>query len=180
MSEENRYVTEVGKFIAVVKTPGNGWFGEAGAKLSPFIRIPLLVKDGDQTGREIVWRGYITPGAFDNTIKTLTKAFGWDGDIEALTEGTTDPFTGKECSITTEEEEYNGEKRIKVRWLNPTKSAPAMDKAKLKSLAALTKKAKSVARLALEENDEEAWMPEPSKPKAKPTPVEDHDDDIPF
>jgi hypothetical protein len=53
MSEENRYVTEAGTFMAKVKMPGNGWFGESGKKKTPFIRIPLLITDGPQKGREI-------------------------------------------------------------------------------------------------------------------------------
>jgi hypothetical protein len=177
MSEENRYVTEAGKYLAVVKSPGNGWFGEAGAKASPFIRIPVKIKQGgEQTGREIVWRGYLTPGAFDNTIKTLTKAFGWDGDIEAVTEGKVDPFTGKECQVVCEEEEYDGKTIIKVRWLNSAQpSGPALDKNKLKAIAQLTKKAKSVAKTALEDSDEGVWAPTPSE-KSKP----EADDDIPF
>lgn len=177
MSEENRYVSAAGKYLAVVKAPGNGWFGEAGAKASPFIRIPVKIKeDGDQKDREIVWRGYLTAGAFDNTIKTLTKAFGWDGDIEALTEGSVDPFTGKECQVVCEEEEYNGEARIKIRWLNSVLPAgEKLDRDKLKALAKLSKKAKSVAKTTLEDSDEEVWAPAPAD-KSKP----EENDDIPF
>jgi len=177
MSEENKYVSTAGKFLAKVKTPPNGWFGEAGTKATPFIRIPLIVTEGDEKGKEIVWRGYVTPNAFDNTIKTLTKAFGWDGDIEALTAEKSDPFSGKEVQVVCEEEEYEGQTRIKVRWLNPVGGGAAkLDKEKLAALAKLTKKAKAVsAQFKAESEDEEVWAPAPST-KNQP----EADDDIPF
>lgn len=172
MSEENRYVTAAGKYAAKAKAPGNGYFGEAGAKASPFIRIPLIVtEDGEQKGREIVWRGYLTPNAFDKTIQTLVKVFGWDGDIEAVTNGK-DPFAGKPCNIVCEEEEYEGKTMVKVKWLNAVAS-PTLDKTKLAAIAKLSGKAKAVA--AATDLDDEVWAPEPSEKKS----VED-DDDIPF
>lgn len=176
MSEENRYVSKAGKFIAKVKTPPNGWFGEAGAKATPFIRIPLVITEGEEKDKEIVWRGYVTPNAFDNTIKTLCKAFGWDGDIESLTAEKSDPFSAKQVQVVCEEEEYEGQTRIKVKWLNPLGGGAAkLDKDKLSALAKLGKKAKEIAAQVREESDDEVWAPAPSSKKQ----VED-DDDIPF
>ena len=179
MSEENKYVSKAGKFLAKVKTPPNGWFGEAGTKATPFIRIPLVVAEGEEIGKEIVWRGYVTPNAFENTIKTLTKAFGWDGDIEALTAEKSDPFSGKEVQVVCEEEEYEGQTRIKVRWLNAVGGgAVKLDKEKLANLAKLAKKAKAIAaQVKAESDDEEVWAPAPSTAKNN---LVHEDDDIPF
>jgi hypothetical protein len=75
-----------------------------------------------------------------------------------------------------EEEEYDGKTLVKVRWLNSAQpSGPTLDKSKLKAIAQLTKKAKSVAKSTLEDSDEEVWAPAPAA-KSKP----EADDDIPF
>lgn len=109
-----------GRYICKVKAPNNGWFGEAGENSTPFIRIPLIItEEGDNEGHEVTYQAWITDKSLERTIKTLAEVFGWDGDIEALAkQTTTGPFVGKPCSIVTEEEDYNGKKRVVIKWLN--------------------------------------------------------------
>lgn len=153
MSDSSRYVSGVGSFRCRVKAPGNGWFGEMGENKTPFIRIPLIVLDeGDQEGKEIVWFGWLTDAAFDRTIQTLVKAFpDWDGDMLALRDGTF-TFADLECEIVTESETYKGKPRIKVVWLNPLGGGggdKAMESSKLDSLLGkLGRKAKAIAKEA--------------------------------
>jgi hypothetical protein len=121
--KQNRYVTAEGKYIAKVKQPGNGWLGKTKTG-TDFIRLPLLIDDpaSDQHGREIVWQGWLSEKAVKRTCDTLDDAFGKEWDIKSLDAGKS-PFLGQKCRITVEAEEYNGEARLKIKWLNPLEGA---------------------------------------------------------
>jgi hypothetical protein len=120
--KQERYVSAPGKYTAKVKAPGNGWLGTSKTG-SDFIRIPLLIDDpaSDQHGREIVWQGWLSEKAAERTAKTLDEAFGREWDIKMLDAGKS-PFLGQKCRITVEVEEYNGQPRHKIKWLNPLES----------------------------------------------------------
>jgi len=201
--EDTKYVNAVGKFAAEVKRPPNGWIGEAGKNKTPFIRIPLIVTEGDQINREVVWRGYITEASVGRTVKTLTKAFDWNGDLKTLAEdqektsfsnpqmvvlekGKTtdsDPFTGKKCRITCEEEEWEGKPRIKVKWLNPYSEevSSAIDSGTLKSIVdSVSSIAKSAAKEAASEQKEEAKKQKKETSKHVPKTHDEDGDEIPF
>jgi hypothetical protein len=126
--KQNRYVTAEGKYIAKVKAPGNGWLGTT-KNGTDFIRVPLLIDEPlssdqhDQHGREIVWQGWLTEKATKRTCDTLDQAFGREWDIKSLDAGKS-PFLGQKCRITVEAEEYNGQLRHKIKWLNPLESKP--------------------------------------------------------
>jgi len=121
--KQNRYVTAPGQYIAKVKQPGNGWLGTTKTG-TDFIRVPLLIEDeGDQHEREIVWQGWLSEKAVKRTVQTLDDAFGKNWTIASLEKGIS-PFFGKSCRITVEAEEYKGDVRYKIKWLNPLDSAP--------------------------------------------------------
>lgn len=175
--ENNKYVNKAGSYLCQVKQPGNGWFGEAGEKQTPFIRIPCKVTEaGDQQGKEIVYTGWLTEAAFDRTIENLCKAFPqWNGDLEALQSGSFS-FAGSECEIVAESETYNGETRVKAKWLNNATSGGGkeMDGAKVASLISkMGRKAKAIAKTI----NADAPAPE-AKPAAKA--VDNTDSEIPF
>jgi len=132
--KQNRYVTAPGKYTAKVKQPGNGWLGTSKTG-SDFIRIPLLIDDpaNDQHGREIVWQGWLSEKAAERTAKTLDEAFGREWDIKSLDAGIS-PFVGQKCRITVEAEEYNGESRFKIKWLNPHSAPEPLEKDRLTTL----------------------------------------------
>jgi len=209
---EKKYLSKAGKYIAVVKRPPNGWFGEIGEKKTPFIRLPLIIQEtqemetDDQIGTEIVWRGFITEAAVGRTVKALAKAFNWDGDLAALCADQyltafenpdmvilekgkttdTDPFTGKSCRITCEEEEYEGKTKVVIKWLNPAegKEPAVMDQKSLKSIIAdVGKIAKNAAKEAQEEQKTEkpkSSKPAPNVRKPEQKQVDEEGDDIPF
>jgi hypothetical protein len=106
-----------GRYICEVTEPSNGWFGEAGEKATPFIRIPLIVKEGAYQGQEVTYRAWINDKSAKRTIDNLKDVFQWNGDIVALAQGDS-PFVGMPCSIVTEEEEYEGKVRVAIKWLN--------------------------------------------------------------
>lgn len=114
-----------GKFSAKV-LPSTSWFGEAGKDKTPFVGLPLEIVDGECAGQHISAFLYLTENAFDRTIKTLHEVFGFNGDLEALALGMF-TFAGRDCQITTEYEDYNGGRRLKVKWLNPVSNFRPME-----------------------------------------------------
>jgi hypothetical protein len=115
---EKQYVNAAGRFLAVVKAPGNGWLGETQSG-KQFIRVPLLVtEEGPQQGREVVWQGYLSEAAEERTMKTLNDLFGPDWTFDALFAGKV-TWAGTPVSVTVAEEEYNGEPRYRAKWINP-------------------------------------------------------------
>jgi len=64
---------------------------------------------------------WLTDAAFERTMKTLAQVFAWNGaNIEELNDRSL--FSGKKVILVCEEEEYNGEKRMKVVFINPQSS----------------------------------------------------------
>ena len=189
----DRYVSRVGTFRCIVLPTPTGVFSES-KEGTPCIALPLeVIEDNDQHGKRITWRGWLTAGAFDYTIRALSKAFAWDGDLEAIRDQP-DFFTSMECEIVTESETYNGENRVKVKWLNSINGGGGkkLDGGKLDSiLATLGRKSKAIAKEALKEDGAAGGNNQPSKShqpsqhdQAKangyqPQPVIE-DDDIPF
>jgi hypothetical protein len=172
MSERN-YLNRAGEWLAVVKAPGNGWIGES-KKGTPFIRVPLLV-DHEGERFEIVWRGWLTDSAFDYTVKTLAKAFGWDGNLADLTDGLV-KWEGRKCQITTAIEEYDGQARCLVQWLNPAGGgASKVEQSTLDELIkTYQRRGMAIAR------EEAKAASSPAKAKALVSAEAAEDDDIPF
>jgi hypothetical protein len=179
-----------GRYTCKVTAPVNGWFGEAGEHNTPYIRIPLIVtEDGDGEGDRLTHQAWISDKSLDRTVKNLAEVFGWDGDIEALAKLTnTGPFVGQECSIVTEEEEYNGKKRVVIKWLNTAGGGgKTMESAKAASLARrLAERAKKAAATAGDERSDrppgEARRnpPPPAKRQPSDPDLDAPEDDIPF
>lgn len=131
--KQDRYVSAPGKYTAKVKAPGNGWLGKTKTG-TDFIRVPLLIEDeGDQHGREVVWQGWLSEKAVKRTCDTLDEAFGREWDIKSLDAGIS-PFVGQKCRITIEAEEYNGESRLKIKWLNPHSAPEPLEQDRLATL----------------------------------------------
>ena len=173
---ENKYITAEGRFTCKVKNPPNGWLDETKAG-TPFIRIPCIVSDeeSDQNGREIVWRGYLSEKAKPYTVETLINVFDWDGDWREM-----DYFAGLTVSVVTEEEEYNGEPRIKVKWLNNTSNKKSKEKSDFLAdrLNAEDKGNPAPKDTAKEKKTAAASKAMSSEAKANEQELED--DDIPF
>lgn len=186
MSENNtRYVDRAGDFQCQVKEPSNGWFGEAGEKQTPYIRLNCEVMDeGDQKGKSITYFAWLSDGAFDRTVKNLTEVFGWDGNLVELDNGN-HTFAGMGCRIVCESEEYDGKRRVKAKWLNSL-TGPAgegMAKEKVASLISrLGRKAQAIAKTVAAEGGVPVVKAAPTQ-AAKPEDVSANvpeDDDIPF
>lgn len=108
-----------GTYQCEVTAPSNGWFGTAGEKKTPFIRILLVVTSGAHEGEEVVYQAWITDSAKSRTIKTLKEVFDWNGNVVELARlMDTGPFVGKACSIECESETYKEKTRTVIKWLN--------------------------------------------------------------
>ena len=141
--QDRQYVNAEGKFLCTVKSPGNGWMDatEAGTE---FVRIPVIVKEGEQQGREAVWRGYLTEKAKLRTIQVLDEIFGTEWNFDLLAAGKV-AWAGTEVRITTEAEDYNGETKIKVKWLNPATRAAKVEPTAVGKLDALLAEVRGAA-----------------------------------
>jgi hypothetical protein len=94
----------------------------------PQICITIRHLEGEHAGREDQWYGGLgTDSAAENTAKTL-RDLGWTGDD--ITQVT---FAGDAvASAVYEEDEYDGEKRIRLRYLNAAGFTPrAIDASRL-------------------------------------------------
>jgi hypothetical protein len=82
--------------------------------------VAVLFESTAQIGDRITWDGYLTDAALERTIASL-RILGWDpaehdGKVESL--HGTDILKGAEAEIVVELEEYNGQQRPKVKWVN--------------------------------------------------------------
>ena len=83
---------------------------------TPFIQFAFVADEGEITG----W-AYLSEKAFENTVKSLREAFGFDGNFEGLNpaeDGSFDCWNGKQCKIVVVLEEYDGKERAKVKFIN--------------------------------------------------------------
>lgn len=172
---DKKYIDQAGKYVCIVKEPGNGWLDKPEGK-APFIRIPCIVDmpESDQHGHEAVWYGYLTEKSRARTEETLKKVFGWDGDWED--ESKLDLFIGQKVRLQCDESEWQGKQQIKARWLNPYTTKREKNRAEYDAKRAAV----------MEELRKEYPMLAKVKPKKKeqaPHVMKTHEDDgteIPF
>jgi hypothetical protein len=180
------YLDCAGEFEGEASKPQNGWIAMSKSG-SQSVRILLTVTGDDvDAGKSIFCDLWLTEKAFTKTVRRLVEVFNFDGDFDKLAAGDK-AFDGMPCRFTVEMEEYQGEQRAKVKWLNninwiSKKQAPA-ELGELKALAnSFTRKAKAIVLEAKAEakatGSSETAKPSPADKKpgdpAKP------DDDIPF
>lgn len=135
-----------GSFLCTVTEPTNGWIQTVGKNETPCIRIPLVVAEGEHEGQTISETAWLSDKAFEATIKNLVEVFGWNGDLDSLHKG--QGFTGMQCRIVTEMEEYEGKMQYRVKWLNHVDGGggAAIDPAKASAIiGALQRKSMALA-----------------------------------
>lgn len=101
----------------------------------PCIQVTVETAEGD-----IDHRMYLSPGARSHTEKVLGE-LGVQPDWLASPEFWETPekwMDGLPCHIETEEDEYNGKKRTRVKWLNgPAREVKKMPAERARGLAGL-------------------------------------------
>lgn len=64
---------------------------------------------------------YLSDAAFENSVKTLRDAFGFDDNFETLEA----QLIGRKCQIVIQEEANDkGEMKPRVKWINPLRAPP--------------------------------------------------------
>ena len=131
----------------------------------------------NEAGQHITYYGYLSAGALPYTMEAL-EVLGWDakasgGRIDALNGSML--LVGAECQIEVEEEEFDGKKTLKVKWVNEIGGgfAAEMEKENAEALSL------ELRALVLEH----ASGPKPQQaktPDAPETPAEPAEDDMPF
>jgi hypothetical protein len=82
------------------------------------IAVEFVIEDTEFAGETIPWVGHFTDKAAARTIESLQIA-GWQGDdVSELDEAPASTVLPDAVSLTCEPEEYNGEWRLKVQWVN--------------------------------------------------------------
>lgn len=72
-----------------------------------------ITADGPRKGEQHVWYGFFTDATTSRTLESLETA-GWDGDSLDKPVG-----LGRiECEVVLGEEEYNGDMKVRVQWVN--------------------------------------------------------------
>jgi hypothetical protein len=149
---------------------------------TPYIGLPFTVSSGDHIGDYITAYLYLSDAAFDRTIGTLAHAFSWDGDLEALANGSFS-FAGMPATIVTKSETYEGRQVTKVSWINRLGESGGgggitpIDKGKLNALiAGKGARAKAIGSKAV--SDGKVAPPQRATAPAAMSPADK--DDLPF
>jgi len=96
----NKLLTFIVKFECVSWLYENEWHDAAYGEITGYFY--LLKRDGTVN---------------THAVDSVKQAFGWDGrGVQSLHEG---DWRNANVQLTVEEEEYNGRKQLKIKWLNP-------------------------------------------------------------
>jgi hypothetical protein len=176
--------TQPGKFICTVQEAESYVHLNKDDKPSIMLKLYIEAGQGANSGTEIAWFGGLSSDkSREMTQKALKTCFGWDWDSQALVVGNV-PFAGKEVEADIQWDEYNGQRRLRVAWINNPEGGQAVshDPAKLASiLGALDRQAKATSRAIAGGTRQPVVPPRPMKPIVRASdPIELEDDDIPF
>lgn len=142
---------------------------------NPQVAVELEITEGERQGDTLTWYGYFTDKTEERTIQSL-RLLGWEGDDLSSLIG----IDQNEVTIVVEEEEYDGQVREKVKWINGGGLAmkETMDDGAAKAFAAKMRG----KVLAVSKAMPRAKPANGQKPPAQKPPSEDDlkGDDIPF
>lgn len=101
--------------------------GVSSSKGTPFVKVGfrLLDEEGNDLGGEIDWFGYVTDDKSRDRLAKDLKTLGYKGsnpeELANLGEERVGEFLPATVSLKIEREEYRGEMRPRVRFINPEK-----------------------------------------------------------
>ena len=102
------------KYKATVK---DNYIAESAKNHTPSVKI-ILETDADEHGevKNFYADLWLTDKTLKSTVKTLSEAFGFEGQLSALSQPI---LAGKRCSIETKFEAYDGDQFERVNFINP-------------------------------------------------------------
>lgn len=151
--------------------------GVSNTKLTPYVRVTLRVLEGPHEGHEIDWTAYVTDKTQERVVKDL-RTLGYQGtnpeELHNRDEESAGQFLPATVSIVVEHEEWQGQVRERVKWINPDKR----DASEASSIFA-SMKAAFVA------HDQGAKKPAATAPARggalqRPAPPPEDEDNLPF
>jgi len=87
--------------------------GVAGTGTEQIVVTFEITSEGSRKGEQYAWYGFFTDATTSRTLDALENA-GWDGESLENPAG----LGRVECEIVLGEEEYNGETKVRVQWVN--------------------------------------------------------------
>lgn len=99
--------------------PVKWWTGES-SHGTPYIAVQFEIV---ATGETITWWGYVTERTIDRVIESLRYCGWWGHELAKMGE---EGMGTKEPIIVVDHEEYNGEIRDRVQWVNSGERAVTM------------------------------------------------------
>lgn len=108
------------------------WYFAKSSKGTPYIAVRFRLLN---TGDFVWWYGYFSPATIERTVESL-RYCGWTGcEIDRMAE---DGMGSKQPILVIEHEEYEGQVRARVRWINsgdPVVSAPRLKDDELRAFS---------------------------------------------
>lgn len=176
----SKYAVESeGTFAGTVTEPIYGWLGE-NKNGTKFIRVPVQITEGSESGKTITWYGYLTEKSRDKTVEALDHAFGTEWNWQNIN------FEGKKVEVVVEQDEYNGKISYKAKYLNNPDAVrndeQSIEEAKIASARIAAELAIELPRLAeLATELLRNSKPTANTPSKKASKIAEPDDDeIPF
>lgn len=77
------------------------------------VAVELVVTSGEHQGKRMTWFGFFTEKTTERTLESL-RHLGWQGDDLSDLTG----IDRNDITFVVEAEEYKGEMKPKVRWIN--------------------------------------------------------------
>lgn len=115
---------------------------ESSKNHTPSVQLSFLTKHRIEQGnvktpcamtlRADLW---LTQDAFERSIETLGKCFNWYGEDLMEIHNNRTLFAGTDCILVCEEEEWESEPRLKVRFVNPASTVFAIKKERAEELS---------------------------------------------
>lgn len=91
-------------------------------KGTPYLNLTFRLLEGDLAGTEVDAQLYVTPKTEAGFVKDL-RTLGYRGhnpdELDQLDEVAIVDFLPNDVSIKVQHEEFNGQPRVRVRWINP-------------------------------------------------------------
>ncbi len=89
----------------------------------------MFAFDENGVPARLYWNGWLTPGALENTLKTLIEVLDYNGDETVVTVPAGDPREGmfanqdcinlrKDVQLVVEMESWEGKERPRIKWVN--------------------------------------------------------------
>jgi hypothetical protein len=139
--------------------------------------ILCLAIDGvDADGGTITAYLYFSDKSEERSKAVLRDCFGVTLGSEANYIAAPDKIKGQKYNATCEIEEYDGKKRLKVKWINPVGRKPI---AETESRSIFARQVALDRARGIRPAGPTAPVSQPRRPAAPPPPV-NNDDDIPF